>query len=270
MTAKLVDTETGEVVEISGVHPIAAMFPMLDDEALEALAEDIEQNGLLDPIVLLPDATLVDGRNRWAAAEMRGLVVECVITPIDDVATYILSKNIARRFLSKGQQAMIVSAAVQFLDSRSVRNVASSHGISKSRVSQANVILKHASDLVDAVIAGTTALDKAYDTAQERKRQADSVVARLGRLREAAPDLAEKVDDESIPLAEAEAALREREKQTRLTIEGGREAAAAFKLNVLGSVAAVVSANSLGADIDTAPLIQILQESINALTGGAK
>ena len=44
-------------------HPIADLFPMLSDDELQELADDIAANGLNNPVVLL-DRKIIDGRNK--------------------------------------------------------------------------------------------------------------------------------------------------------------------------------------------------------------
>jgi ParB-like chromosome segregation protein Spo0J len=63
------------------IHPAAAFFPMMSEEELKALGEDIETRGMMLPIVILQrpgrrkDA-LLDGRNRLAALEAAGFRCE--------------------------------------------------------------------------------------------------------------------------------------------------------------------------------------------------
>jgi hypothetical protein len=64
------------------VHPAADLFPMMSDEELQALAEDIQKNGLRTKIVVWRPSNLdvhngtqllLDGRNRLTAMEMAGI-----------------------------------------------------------------------------------------------------------------------------------------------------------------------------------------------------
>src|SRR5262249_10496295 len=90
------------------VHPAAAIFPMMDDAELNELAEDIRINGLNQPLVI-QDGTLIDGRNRREACKRIEVVPATVELNGQDPVAYILSCNIRRRHMAKGQQAMAVA-----------------------------------------------------------------------------------------------------------------------------------------------------------------
>src|SRR4029450_11207561 len=96
------------------VHPAAAVFPMLPDDELAELAEDIKANGLHHPIVRNTQGQIVDGRNRYVACRRAG-VAPTFTTLADDVdaLAYILSENIRRRHMSRGQQAMAIALMVE-------------------------------------------------------------------------------------------------------------------------------------------------------------
>jgi len=98
------------------VHAAAALFPMLEAEELKALAEDIRENGLTDPLIawhpkLGEEAVLLDGRNRLAACELAGVEPdwETFEGAEDEVVRYIVSKNIHRRHLTNSQREWVAS-----------------------------------------------------------------------------------------------------------------------------------------------------------------
>ena len=89
------------------MHPAPAVFPMLGADELEALAADIAANGLRYPIVL--DATgglLVDGRNGLEASGWSGLSRTTRFVGRYRIEAYVVSANLHRRNLTKGQAAI--------------------------------------------------------------------------------------------------------------------------------------------------------------------
>lgn len=204
-TETAVDWSTGEVFR---VHPLAAKFPMLPEDELAELAEDIKANGLAQPIVLDTERVLVDGRNRLKACELARVEPRYTEYAGDiagnDAAAYILAVNVHRRHLTKGQRVMAAAlAAVMKYDS--LRAAAAALEVSHDRVHRAVVVLRHAPELADAVMAGGS-LDEAYCVAQQRKERHDGDARALRRLRQEQAGLAAQVDDGSLTLAAALAA----------------------------------------------------------------
>ena len=129
-----------EVTEWIGgypVHPVASMFPMIKDDELQALADDIKANGQYEPILLAtydmsdPDGWfLLDGRNRFKACELAGveplfsreyLLLNAgadegaeLITP-ESAAEWIISHNLKRRHLTPSQAAAIATEYEEYL-----------------------------------------------------------------------------------------------------------------------------------------------------------
>ena len=92
-------------------HPAASIFPMLPDDKLIELAEDIEKNGQREPILLL-DGLVLDGRNRMAACRLKGCEpVTKTVTDIEDPVAYVLSLNLHRRHLTPSQASMCAARA---------------------------------------------------------------------------------------------------------------------------------------------------------------
>lgn len=196
------------------VHPVADLFPMLPDDELRELAEDIKANGLLESIKLDAEGRVLDGRNRLAACELAGVEPRFEDYAGEDPAQYALSVNLARRHLNKGQRAMIAAKWWSVSD-HSKRSAASVTGISATRLMNARTVLDHAPDLAQPVIAGSMALDDAYEEARRLKTLAQSDERLLGKLRDRAPDLADAVAEERLKLREALAAAEERERELR-------------------------------------------------------
>jgi ParB-like nuclease domain len=90
-------------------HPLAAIFPMLNDDELNELAKDIKAKGLTEPITLY-EGKVLDGRNRYRACDL----AEVELRPEhftqyegDDALGFVVSKNLRRRHLNESQRAAI-------------------------------------------------------------------------------------------------------------------------------------------------------------------
>jgi ParB-like chromosome segregation protein Spo0J len=92
------------------VHPAAELFPMMSEEELRALAEDIRVNGLQQPVVMF-GAQLLDGRNRWRACEIAGVEVRVKDWSGKDAVAFVRSLNLHRRHLTPAQRAALAVKA---------------------------------------------------------------------------------------------------------------------------------------------------------------
>ena len=127
------------IEEISGllVHSVANIMPMMSSAELDALAIDIQENGLREPIWLWKNKSgidyLLDGRNRSLACERVGVIPEYRYYEGDEssLLNFVISLNISRRHLNSGQRACL---AVDILPMIEEQNEASrKEKISKSR-----------------------------------------------------------------------------------------------------------------------------------------
>jgi hypothetical protein len=209
------------------IHPAAAVFPMMADDELDELAADIKQNGQRFPVVRDKSKVILDGRNRLEACRRAGIKPQFVeLDNGQDPVGFILSANVARRHLNKGQQAMAV-AKIYPEPAKGGRG-------QKGRIilpfdpmylSRARTVLKYAGDLAHVVLVGGLALDKAYDEALKRKNEGEGDQGRLKRLQAKAPDLATRVTDDAMDLGEAMAALEQRESDKKKLDASERETA---------------------------------------------
>ncbi|MFH1264485.1 MAG: ParB N-terminal domain-containing protein [Planctomycetota bacterium] len=91
-------------------HEAANIFPLSEDDELDALADDIRQHGLQVPVETL-DGKIIDGRRRWLACIIAGVQPDVVEVDPDDPVAYVLSLNVDRRHLNESQRAMVGDAA---------------------------------------------------------------------------------------------------------------------------------------------------------------
>lgn len=92
-------------------HEYARLFPMLSDEEVQELAEDIAKNGLRIPIVIDADDKILDGRNRAAACAIAGVepVYEPFVGSDEEKLAFVVSCNIHRRHLTTSQRASVAA-----------------------------------------------------------------------------------------------------------------------------------------------------------------
>jgi hypothetical protein len=102
------------------VHPAADIFPMMPDDQLRDLGDDIKRHGLKHPIIFQhadgddAEALLLDGRNRLEAMERAGLspYIDKQFRAGDPVA-HIIGLNIRRRHLTQQERADLIIAAIK-------------------------------------------------------------------------------------------------------------------------------------------------------------
>lgn len=213
------------------VHPAADVFPMLDDDELSELANDIAETGLQTPLVvgeLNGEMVLIDGRNRRRACQLVNVEPTYQLFT-GDAVEFILSANIHRRHLTKGQRAMAV-AKICPETGQSTRKVAATADVGKSRVHQARSVLRFAPDLADSVLSGAASLDAAYQTAQQRKHASEGEEGRFNRLKAGSPELATEVAEGRLTLQGAEAEWEARKHRVRVQQVAVSKNLATFRL----------------------------------------
>lgn len=106
-----------------------------DPEKLSELAASIESVGLLQPILALPDGTIIAGHRRWLACEMAGVTtVPVLVRQLDERAQIeaMLVENLQRN----GLNTMELARGIRQLIDRGleISNVATRVGFSKATV----------------------------------------------------------------------------------------------------------------------------------------
>jgi hypothetical protein len=244
------------------VHPAADIFPMMSDEELADLAEDIKENGLLHPLVIDAEGQLIDGRNRHAACKLAGIEPRFESLNGHDPLAYIASANLKRRNLTKGQQAMALAMLYPDEPERGrgkkdpVKDELNS-SFSYRRLQQAREVLAFSRPLAESVIAGKP-LNEALQKVENEHKEADSENEQLDRLRRLAPDLMTLVEEERMPLDEAIAAYDKRESNRRAIYREGVAALARLEHFSNAVLAIIIGA---GARIDSDEPIVVTDEA---------
>ena len=171
------------------IHPSADLFPMMSEAELEDLAADITANGLVHPIMIDDEKQIVDGRNRLAACKIAKVEPKFEKLNGRDPLAYIVSANLQRRNLTKGQQAMALAMIYPKEPERgrgkkdAARKDAESASFSYRRLQEARSILWHSHDLAEAVLKGMLPFNDALAQVEEARVAASSKTARHAQLR---------------------------------------------------------------------------------------
>jgi hypothetical protein len=131
------------------VHPAAELFPLMSEDELRELADDIKKNnGCLREKVSLwddPDrgTCLIDGRNRLDALQLLGEVekpdqisgvYEWVSPRNFDPYAYVISKNIQRRHLTPEQRRDLIAKVLKARPEVSNRRIAAELKVDHKKV----------------------------------------------------------------------------------------------------------------------------------------
>jgi ParB-like chromosome segregation protein Spo0J len=99
------------------------MFPLMEDENLRKLAEDIRVNGQQEPITIYQNMIL-DGRNRYKACELLRIKPNFTEYTGKDPRAFVVSMNIQRRHLSAEQKRDLIAKVLKADPTKSDRQVA--------------------------------------------------------------------------------------------------------------------------------------------------
>jgi site-specific DNA-methyltransferase (adenine-specific) len=140
-----VDTATGEITESPTPYQL---LPRLTDEEYAGLKGSIRQQGVLEPIVVDEDGTVIDGHHRaWIAAD---LGVDCprrVVSglSVEQKRAHAIAANVYRRQMSREQRREMVGRLREL--GMSTRRIAEVAGVHHSTV---------ADDLVELPVGNPT------------------------------------------------------------------------------------------------------------------
>jgi len=197
-------------------HPIACIFPMLSDDELSALADDIRAHGQREPIVMFEGAVL-DGRNRWLACKMAEVepITKQFAGDKRAALAYVWSAGAMRRDLKPGQKSA-ANAEREKLDAeyaaeldamrREAANKKIGNAIKQNKEIKVQRIvpqIKDTSKLTDHKIAEAIGTNRTY-------------VNDARKIYDKRPDLHEKVKSGAMTIPQAKTEIKRQEKREEL------------------------------------------------------
>ncbi len=165
------------------IHPAASILPLMVGDEFAALILDIRAHGLRHPIVLHPDGSILDGRNRYRACQKAGvdLKFETWTGALGTEVAFVISENIHRRHLTVDQRAMYFA---QFANlghgerpnhsvpgnTLTIAQAAKAADVSESTIRRARQVLQAGDEeMVQAVERGEMPVKKAAEQIGERR-----------------------------------------------------------------------------------------------------
>lgn len=180
-------------------HPIANVWPMLDDEKLDELAEDIRQQGQLQPIWTF-EGMILDGRNRFEAcrrAEIKPIIMEY---RGDEPTAFAVSLNDRRRHMGKSALAAVAAELEPFFAADAKKRYEQTVGRPKKSVEKVPPISEGPSKAREEAAKSVGVNDRYVQDAKKVKAEAPEVFERLkaGKitLQDAKREVAKKPTDD--------------------------------------------------------------------------
>jgi N6-adenosine-specific RNA methylase IME4 len=168
-------------------HELANIFPLIEGKEFQDLVDDIQANGLSEPI-LLYEGKILDGRNRYRAC------LEAFVNPTfqtysgDNPLAKFISLNLKRRHLDESQRAMVAARIATLpkganqhspIGEPSQAEAADMLNVGKRSVERAREVLEEgAPELVSAVERGAVSVSAAADVASFTHEEQREIVAR--------------------------------------------------------------------------------------------
>jgi hypothetical protein len=173
-------TETKSWRDVLPVHPAANLFPLMSNEELKDISDDIKKNGLQEQVVLTKQGELLEGRNRLDAMELAGIalfeepgtLMPKLWRPFlgDDPVAFVISANLHRRHLTVEQKHELIEKLLKVAPEKSDRQIADEATSNRTTVGQIRKKLETSGDvsIVDTRIDRKGRKQQAHKTPKVR------------------------------------------------------------------------------------------------------
>jgi phage N-6-adenine-methyltransferase len=165
-------------------HPLANLFPLIEGPEFEELVTSIREQGVRE-IVWLYDGKILDGRNRYRAAQVADVPCPTMVYRGADPIAFVIDKNLRRRHLDESQRAIVAAklanmrvggkeanASIEAVGAVSQTDAAELLNVSRSNVQRAKQVLDSgAEELVSAVERGAVSVSLATDLVRNASKE---------------------------------------------------------------------------------------------------
>ena len=171
------------------LNKLATLFPVMTDDEYQTFRHDIQDHGLIQPIVLWRESDeneweIIDGRHRALVCDELGIDPTFIYLEKDiDPIQYIISANCQRRHLTESQLGMIAQKLSQFSKvdtSLEIKNN-STHGKNYTQKETANLLGISSTTISRAkkvTQSGSKVLQGAVESGSITLRDAEKIVNR--------------------------------------------------------------------------------------------
>lgn len=211
-------------------HPLAEMFPSMNDDDLQSLAKDIGENGQIQPILLLGNQIL-DGCNRYRACQIAG--IEPVTKPYtgntdeESLIKFVTSANLTRRQLDSSQRAALAVKLLPMLEKAAKErqraaggNHGNQHTVKTSEEAVVQIVEQPAENATDTgstqeptfTLTDKTESKRSIEQAAELAGTNKQYVAFAKEIQEKRPEILDEVMDGKLTIPKAIKEIRSAEK----------------------------------------------------------
>jgi len=171
------------------IHPLALIFPPLDEDQMLELMEDIATRGQLHPADLDEEGRILDGRCRALACDRLGIELKTQTIVTDDPIGHVVSANLRRRHLDASQRGMVAARLANMrqgartdlsqICETSQAEAAEMLNVGKRTVEHAKAVIDDGTpELIDMVDRGELRVSGAAAIAKLPAEEQDELVAR--------------------------------------------------------------------------------------------
>lgn len=201
-------------------HEIASIFPLMGDDEIQDLADDIREHGLRQPIIRF-EGKVLDGRNRATACKLAGIEPEFEDFAGDalQAVAFVWSENYHRRHLNSSQAALAEDRRVEKVEA--YRSVVESMKKEAAQKKKNGKPVYHTQEIAYGENESTSqrTVETQRSVNGQRAKAAGTNRTYLDdvkRIRAEAPDLEAKIEAGEMKISQAKLELARRKKHEEL------------------------------------------------------